>query len=88
MKKAIISKPTRIIKAFSSNYIEYETNRDKDKTLSIEDYFDQIKPYLYELIDDHKAQGKWKTQLTMTINFIFSKDSDETRIMHKYSDNI
>ena len=28
--------------AFSSNYIEYKSNGDKDKTLSIKDYLDKI----------------------------------------------
>ena len=32
--------------------------------------------------------GEWKIQLTMSINFISSKDSDETRNMHTKSDNI
>ena len=27
---------------------------------------------------DYKTQGEWKIQLTMSINFISSKDSDET----------
>ena len=30
--------------AFSSNYIEHESNRDKDKKLSTEDCFDEIRP--------------------------------------------
>ena len=32
--------------------------------------------------------GEWKIQLTMSIKFISSKDSNETRIMHTKSDNI
>ena len=43
---------------------------------------------LIDLIDSHKTQDKWKPQLTMTFNFIFSKDSNETRVMHTKSDNI
>ena len=31
---------------------------------------------------------EWKIQLTMSINFISSKDSDETRNMHTQSNNI
>ena len=34
--KDYYKKPITIGNAFSSNYIEYESNRDKDKTLSIE----------------------------------------------------
>ena len=38
---------------------------------------------------EHTAQGEFKIQLTMVINFISSKaDSDETRTMRTKSDNI
>ena len=64
-----------------------------------------IRPYLSDIINDHKSQGKWrihsgneiiehktqsewKIQLTMAINFISSKDSDETRTMHAKSNNV
>ena len=40
-------------------------------------------PYLNDIINDHKTQGEWKIQLIMPINFISSKDSDETRTMRK-----
>ena len=41
------------------------------------------------MINDHKAQfGEWKIQLSVSIKFISSKDSNETRIMHTWSDNI
>ena len=31
---------------------------------------------------DYKTQGEWGIQSTIAINFISSKDSDETLIMH------
>ena len=46
-----------------------------------------IRPGL-DLIIDYKTQGKWKIQLTMSINFISSKDSDETRNLHTKINNI
>ena len=67
---------------------EYESFRDKDKSLSIKNFLDRTKPYLSDIINDHKTQGKWKIHLTMAINFIFSKDSEETCTMHTKSDNI
>ena len=75
---------------FSSNYIEYKSNGDKDKTLSIKDYLDEIKPYLSDTINDHKTQDKWKVHLTMAINFSSSKDSEEIlhSTIHSKSDNI
>ena len=64
-----------------------------------------IRPYLNDIINDHKTQGEWKIhsgntiikhktqsewkiQLTMSINFISSKDSDETRTIHAKSNNV
>ena len=51
-------KPVRIGNAFSSNYIEYKSNGDKDKTLSIKYFLDEIKPYLSDIINEHKTQGE------------------------------
>ena len=61
--------PRRICNAFRCNYIEYESNGDQNKTLSIEDH-DEIRPYLNNMINDHKTQGEWKTQLTIAINLL------------------
>ena len=47
-----------------------------------------IKPYLRDMINDHKTIREWKIQLTMQINFISSKDSEETRTMHTKSHNV
>ena len=47
-----------------------------------------IRQYLSHTINDHKTQGEWKIQLTMVINFISSKDSEEIRTMYTKSDNI
>ena len=66
-----------------------------------------IRPYLRDMINDHKTPmkvkvhsgnkiidcknqfgGEWKIQLTMQINFITSKDSEEIPSMSTKSDNI
>ena len=47
-----------------------------------------IRPYLSSIINNHKTQGEWKVQLIMASNFMSSKDSDETHIMHTKSNNI
>ena len=46
--------------AFNNNYIEYESKGDKNKNLSPEEYFDIIRPYLSDMINDHKTQSEWK----------------------------
>ena len=47
-----------------------------------------IRAYLTDLINDHKTRREWKIQLTMEINFISFKDSEETRSMLTKSHNI
>ena len=47
-----------------------------------------IKPYLRDMIDDYKTRKEWKIKLTMEINFISSKDSEETSTMYTKSHNI
>ena len=39
-------------------------------------------------ITEHKTQSEWKIHLTMAINFISSKDSDETHTVHTKSDDV
>ena len=56
--------------------------------MSPEEYLHMIRPYLSDMIIDYKTQGEWKIQLTMSINFISSIDSDETRNLHSKSINI
>ena len=91
--------------AFNSSYIQYESKGDKGKNLSIKECLNMIKPYLSDIINDHKNHGlvryhsgnktwaeetssEWNIQLTMAINFISSKDSDETPTMHTKSNNV
>ena len=82
-------KPIIANSAFNNNYIQYESKGDKDKILTISEYLDMIRPYLVDMINDHKNQNEWKIQLSVAISFISSKpDSDETRIMHTKSDDI
>ena len=47
-----------------------------------------LRQYISDIINDHKTQGEWKIELTMEINFISSKDSNETPTLHTKSDNI
>ena len=51
-------KPIITIDAFNSNYIQYESKREKDKTSSIKEHLSMIRSYLGDTINDHKIQGK------------------------------
>ena len=93
-------KPIITKSAFNNNYIQYESKGHKEKNLSVKKYLNIIKPCLndhkthglegYHSGDKtwvEKTLSEWKIQLTMAINFISSKDSDETRTMHTKSNN-
>ena len=79
--------------------------RETKEKIYLKKYLKMIKPYLSDIINNHKTRGlvryhsgnkswleesssEWKIQLTMAINFISSKDSDETRTMHTKSNNV
>ena len=81
-------KPTEVKSAFDGSYMLYESRGDKDNMLAIYEYFDKIKPYLKDMIDDYKSKGEWKIQLSMQIIFVSFMDANETREMHTKSDNI
>ena len=81
-------KSTEVKSACDGSYVLYESKGDKDNKLAIFEYFDIIRPYLRDMIDDHKAKGEWKIQLTMRIIFVSFADVNETRVMHTKSDNI
>ena len=48
-------KPIKTNSAFNGNYIEYQSKGDKDKNLSPKEYLDMIRPYLSNIINDHKT---------------------------------
>ena len=81
-------KPIKTKSDFNGNFIEYESKGDKDKSLSSKEYLGMIRPYLRDMVNDHKTRREWKIQLKMSINFISSKDSEETRIMYTKSHSI
>ena len=65
--------PTEIKSAFDGSYMLYESRGDKDAKLAIYEYFDIIRPYLRDMIHNHKARGEWKN-LKGIVN-LFSCDS-------------
>ena len=49
-------RPTEVKSAFDGNYVLYESRGDKDTNLALYEYFDKIKPYLKDMIDDYKSK--------------------------------
>ena len=80
-------KPLRVSNFWSNNYIKYESNGDKNKTLSVEEYLNKISPYLKDIINNLKKSYTWKIQLTITNNFISSIGNDEESVMHSKGNN-
>ena len=76
-------KPVRV----SNNYIEYKSNGDRNKNLSVEEYLNKIRPYLKDIINNLKKSDTWKIQLAIANNFIFSIDNDD-EILEEHFDSL
>ena len=81
-------KPKKVSHFWNNNYIEYESNGDKNRNLSLVEYLNKLKPYLRNIIIDFQSCDTWKIQLTNAINFISSKDVEEGCVIHSRSNNI
>ena len=54
----------------------------KLKIISIKEYLNKIASYLKDIMNNLQISDTWKIQLTVAINFIFSKDIDEERVIY------
>ena len=81
-------KPLRVSNFWSNNYIEYKSSRDRNKTLSVEEYLNKIRSYLEDIIINLKKSDTWKIQLTIANKFVSSIDNDKERVIHSKSDKI
>ena len=72
-------KPARVSNIWSKNYIEYKSNGDRNKTLSVEEYLNKIRPCLKDTINNLK---KFDTENSVNNrnNFILSIDNDEEHV--------
>ena len=80
--------PKEIKSAFDLSYMLYERREDKDNMLTIYEYFEKIKLYLKDMIDDYKSKGEWKIQLVMRVIFVSFIDKNETQVMLTKSNNV
>ena len=78
-------KPKIVSNFWNKSYIEYESNADENRNLLLDEYLNKIEPYLRNVIIDLRNSGK--IQLIIAINFIFSKDAEEERVMHTRRNN-
>ena len=55
--------PVRVNNFLSNDYIEYKSNGDKNRILSVEEYLDKVMPCLKDIVNDLKKSDTWKVQL-------------------------
>ena len=63
----------RVRNVWNNNYIEYESNGDKNRNLSLDEYRNKIKTYLRYMIINLQDSAAQNIQLTIEINSISSK---------------
>ena len=63
----------RVRNVWNNNYIEYESNGDKNRNLSLDEYRNKIKTYLRNMIINLQNSDAQNIHLTIEINFISSK---------------
>ena len=56
--------------AFSNNYIEYKSNGDGTKILSIKEYLEEINPCLKVIINNLRKSNTKQIQLTIAMNIM------------------
>ena len=64
-------KPVRVDNFQSKNYTEYENNGDRNKTLSIKEYLNKIRPYLKDIINNLKISYICKNLINSSNYFFF-----------------
>ena len=72
----------------SSNYIEHESNIDRNKTPIVDKYIYKIRTHLIDIIDFLKKFDTLRIQLTISKDFISSIDNDEECVMHSKRDDL
>lgn len=68
------AKPEKIANASLAydNFVEYKS--EDDEQLSIEEYFQNIRPYLRDTINDLRKSGKWEIQFKLKTTFVIKRE--------------
>ena len=80
-KEKNYNKVVRVSNFWNNSYIDYESNSDRSKTLSVEEYLNKIRTYLKDIMNNPKKSNSWKIQLAIEINLISSINDDEECVM-------
>ena len=79
-------KSKKVADAFDDNFTEVKS-KAYIKLLMIQHFY-EIRSYLHDMIDNLRAFGKWKIQLTAKRVFILLKDCSRSEPMHSKSSSI
>ena len=69
LRDIINCKPVSVGNFWSNSYIEYENNGDRSRTLSVKEYFNKIRTYLKDIINNLEKSDACKIQLTIANSF-------------------
>ena len=72
-KKGDYYEPKRVSHFWNNNFIEYKSNGDKNRNLSIDEYLNRIELCLRNITINLQKSDTWKIQSTIAANFIFQK---------------
>ena len=81
-------KPIEVKSAFNENYVLYESKGDEYRSLSVLQYLSDIKPCLYNLIEEYSYYDSWKIQLNMRVSFASLTDSTVRQALYSKSNNV
>ena len=76
-------KPVRVSNFWRNNYIEYESNGNRSRTLLVEEFLNKIRPYLKDIINNRGrfrgegAQGMRPLFFAIPFFFIFCNHFEE-----------
>ena len=80
--------PKRVSNFWNNNYIEDDSNGDKNRNLPLGRFLNKIKSYLRNIIINLQNSDRWKIQLTIAINYISSNNPEVERVVHLSSGSI
>ena len=81
-QEEVYYKSGRVGKFHNNSCIQYKSNADRNKTISIKEYLDETKPFLKVIINKLKKSDTWRIQSTVAINSASSNNTDEKCVMH------
>ena len=71
----------------NNEYVDYQSSGSRNTNLLLNESVNNIKPYMRDLTTDCQTSDTWKIQLTVAVDFIFTRGAEEEHVMHPSSDH-